>query len=206
MKGTLQLKSLQTWITICANSFIKPWVNIMKPKSVRMLGKLSVTQIRDANHKSENPILHFKEHSNKIIDIALTFIRFFFPQTNPVFKLNLVLISILNSFYLFTFRLSFAILRILKFFQCLYSIFIVRTNNILVRLKVLFLLCFQPQNVLIMFLFFRNVLIMFSLTNLSNFDMPCMSYAFMCMLDATFGVWLWPMPNHSFVVKFLKSI
>ena len=43
-KDTLQLKILQTWINIRANSFIKTWVNIIKQRSMKTPETISVTQ------------------------------------------------------------------------------------------------------------------------------------------------------------------
>ena len=79
LKGTLQLKTLKTWIKICANSFIKTWVNIMKQKSAKVSGKWSVAQ------KSE-PAIQRTLHQNRwhftyFCTILLT-------QTNLVFKFN----------------------------------------------------------------------------------------------------------------------
>ena len=87
------------------------------------------------------------------------FIRFFFSQTNLVFRFHLVLIGtwiIFATVYLsFTFWLSFDILWIAKFTQCLYTFF-TRASKILTRLNVLFFESFQPQNDLTMFLFFMK--------------------------------------------------
>ena len=97
LKDTLKLKILWTWIKIRANYFIKTLVNIMKRKSTKVPWKLSLVK------KINTP--HFKEHCTKIDDISLVVIRFFFSQTNLVFKSNPVFIDILDSFChnLFTF-------------------------------------------------------------------------------------------------------
>ena len=68
LKDTLQLKILRTWIKIRANSFIKTLVNIMKRKSKKVPGKLSLV-------KNTNP--HFNEHCTKINDISFVIIHFF---------------------------------------------------------------------------------------------------------------------------------
>ena len=96
MKDTLRLKILWTWIKIRANSFIKTLVNNMKRKPTKVPWTLSLTK--------KNVTPHFKEHCTKI-DISLVVIRFFFSQTNVVFKSNPLFIDILDSFCpsLFTF-------------------------------------------------------------------------------------------------------
>ena len=73
LKDTLQLKILRTWIKIRTNSFIKTWVNIMKRKSTKMRRNLSLAK------KYEGCT---KDH------ISLVVIRFFFSQTNLVFKFS----------------------------------------------------------------------------------------------------------------------
>ena len=122
-KDTQQLKILRTWIKICADSFIK------KQKSTKVPWKLSL---------AKNATPYFKEHCNEIADISLVIIRFFFSQTNLVFKSNLVFIEILDCFChnLFTF-LPFDILRTLKLIQCLCGFFI-KSSKILMRFNVLF--------------------------------------------------------------------
>ena len=100
LKDILWLQILCTWIKICDNSFIKALVNIMKRKSRKIPWKLSLAI-------KKNGTLHFKERCTKIVDISLVVIRFFFSQTNLVykFKFNPALIHILDSFCynLFTF-------------------------------------------------------------------------------------------------------
>ena len=112
MKDTLRLKILWTRIKIRANSFIETLVNNMKQK----INEGALNRSRD-----------FPEHCTKI-DISLVFIRFFFSQTNLVFKSNPLFINLL----IFTF-----ILRILKFIQCLY-VFFIKTSKVLIRFNVLF--------------------------------------------------------------------
>ena len=96
MKGTLRLKVLWTWIKIRASSFIKTLVNNMKRKINE--GTLNIIT------REKNATPHFKEHWTKI-DISLVVIRFFFSQTNLVFKYNPLFIDILDGFChsLFTF-------------------------------------------------------------------------------------------------------
>ena len=96
LKDTLWLKVLWTWIKIRANSFIKTLVNNMKRKPTKVPWTLSLTK--------KNVTPHFKEHCTKI-DISLVVIRFFFSQTNLVFKSNPLFIDILDSLChsLFTF-------------------------------------------------------------------------------------------------------
>ena len=96
LKDTLQLEILWTWIKKRANSFIKTLINNMKRKSTKVTWTLSPGK-KDA-------IPDFKEHCTKI-DISLLVIRFFFSQTNLVFKSTPLFIEILESFCqsLFTF-------------------------------------------------------------------------------------------------------
>ena len=96
LKDTLRLNILWTWIKIRANSFIKTLANNMKQKPTKVPWTLSLTK--------KNATPHFKEHCTKI-DISLVVIRFFFSQTNLVFKYNPLFIDILDSFChsLFTF-------------------------------------------------------------------------------------------------------
>ena len=95
MKDTLRLKIICTWINIRANSFIKALVNNMKRRSTKVLW---------TSFTRKNAMPHFKEHCTKI-DISLNVIRFFFSQTNLVFKSNPLFIDIMDSFChnLFTF-------------------------------------------------------------------------------------------------------
>ena len=88
LKDTLWLKVLWTWIKIRANSFIKTLVSNMKRKPTKVPWTLSLTK--------KNATPHFKEHCTKI-DISLVVIRFFFSQTNLVFKSNPLFIDILDS-------------------------------------------------------------------------------------------------------------
>ena len=108
LKDTLQPNILRTWISIHANSLIKTSVNIMKRKSMKVPGKISVTQ------KSE-VALQKTLHQN--ISHFTYFICFFVSQINLVFKLNLMLIDILDDFChnLFSFSLPFDISLILNF-------------------------------------------------------------------------------------------
>ena len=89
LKDTLRLKILWTRIKIPANSFIETLVNNMKQK----INEGALNRPRD-----------FPEHCTKI-DISLVVIRFFFSQTNLVFKSNPLFIDILDSLChsLFTF-------------------------------------------------------------------------------------------------------
>ena len=80
LKDTLQLKILQIWIKIHANSPIKTLVDIIKPES----------KCLEIYHSQKIATPHFKEHWTKIDDISLVIIRFI--QTNLVF------INILDSF------------------------------------------------------------------------------------------------------------
>ena len=94
---------------------ILSWAN-MNQNSKKLPGKLSVAQKFQPD---------FDEYCTKIEDISLTFIHLFFSPRNLVFKFDLVLIEWFSPqfLYLLTFRLSFNILRILKFNQrlCEYS-------------------------------------------------------------------------------------
>ena len=114
------MKILWTWIKIRANSFIKTLVNNMK----RKINEGALNRPRD-----------FQEHCTKI-DISLVVIRFFFSQTNLVFKYNPLFIDILDSFChsLFTFYLLIFnfIIRICQFIQCLYAFFI-KTSKVLIN-------------------------------------------------------------------------
>ena len=73
LKETLRFKILQTLINIHANSFIKTWVNIMKCKSIKVFGLLSVAQkshpaLRRTLHKNRWHFTYFHTHlflSNK---------------------------------------------------------------------------------------------------------------------------------------------
>ena len=73
----------------------------------------------------ENATPHFKEYCTKIDDISLVITRFFFSQTNLVFKSSpvltywIVFTTVCLHFYLFISD----ILRILNFIQCLYVFF-----------------------------------------------------------------------------------
>ena len=126
LKDTLWLKVLWTWIKIRANSFIKTLVNNMKRKS---------TKVPWTSLTRKNATPHFKEHCTKI-DISLVVIRFFFSQTNLVFKSNPLFIDILDSLChsLFTFLPLFC-----KFSppRRLYAFFI-KTSKVLIRFNVLF--------------------------------------------------------------------
>ena len=44
LKDTLQLKILRTLVKVCSNSFVKTWANLIKRKSMKVPGKLSVAQ------------------------------------------------------------------------------------------------------------------------------------------------------------------
>ena len=112
LKDTLRLKILWTRIKIRVNSFIETFVNNMK----RKINEGALNRSRD-----------FPEHCTKI-DISIVVIRFFFSQTNLVFKSNPLFIDLL----IFTF-----ILRIFKFIQCLY-VFFIKTSKVLIRFNVLF--------------------------------------------------------------------
>ena len=89
LQGTLRLKILWTWIKIRANSFIKTLANYMKRKINE--GALNIIT------RKKNATPHFKEYCTKI-DISLVVIRFFFSQTNLVFKYNPIFIDILDSY------------------------------------------------------------------------------------------------------------
>ena len=126
------MKILWTWIKIRANSFIKTLVNSIKRKINE--GALNIVT------REKNATPHFKEHCTKI-DISLVVIRFFFSQTNLVFKYNPLFIDILDSFchslFIFYLLIFNFIIRILKFIQCLYAFFI-KTSKVLIRFNVLF--------------------------------------------------------------------
>ena len=94
LKDTLQLKILRTWIKICANLFIKAWVNIIKRKSTKVPWKLSLAKKKK---KKKNTTPQFKEFCTKVDDISL-FTCFFFSERNLVFKSHPVFINILDSF------------------------------------------------------------------------------------------------------------
>ena len=96
LKDTLLLKILQTWIKISANSFINSWVKTIKWKLTKVPLKLSLALDYDSA---------LQRTSHQIDVVSLIVIRFFFSQTNLVFKSNPVFIDILDSFChsLFTF-------------------------------------------------------------------------------------------------------
>ena len=90
--------------------------------------------------REKNATSNLKNHCIKRDDIPLVVIRFFFSNTNLVFKSNLLFIGPLDNFChsLFSFSpFDFYFLRILKFIQCLYAFFI-KTSNVLRRFNVLF--------------------------------------------------------------------
>ena len=95
-EGQPTVEDLWTWIKIRANSFIKTLVNNTKQKINE--GALNIIT------RKKNATSHFKEHRT-IKDISLVVIRFFFSQTNLVFKYNPLFTDILDSFChsLFTF-------------------------------------------------------------------------------------------------------
>ena len=72
---------------IQTNLFIKTLVNIIKQKSTQFPWKLSLVNK-----------MRLKEFYNKVDDISLIVICFFFSQTSLVFKSNPVFIDILDSF------------------------------------------------------------------------------------------------------------
>ena len=112
-----------------------------------IFSKVLFRKLLDQNYhswkkKKKNATPHFKEHYSKTDDISLVVIRFFFSQTNLVFKSNPVFIDVLDSFChsLFTF-LPFNFYHystILKLIQCHYAFFI-KISNVLMRFNVLFL-------------------------------------------------------------------
>lgn len=102
LKCTLQLMILGTWFNTRANSLIKSWVNIMNQKLTKVPEKFTVAQ------KSE-PALWRKLHEYITFYLFLNtshkILKYFFSQTNSVFKFQLVLVVILDNFChnLFTF-------------------------------------------------------------------------------------------------------
>ena len=79
-----ELNISRTWINICANSFVKTLLNIMKQKSIKVPGKISAAQ------KSE-PTLPGKLHQNR--SHFTCFISFFFSQIKLVIKSKVAVTS-----------------------------------------------------------------------------------------------------------------
>ena len=102
------VKIFRTWIKIHANFFLR--ITIMKPKWMKVRVKLSVG-------KKSEPVLRRKLDQG----ISLINVFLFFSQTNLAFKFKL------SNF------LTFHIMRMLEFIQCLYAFFI-RTSKILMTL------------------------------------------------------------------------
>ena len=89
LKDTLRLKILWIWIKIRANSFIKTLVNNMKRKIIESALNIITCE--------KNATSHLKQYCTKI-NISLVVIRFFFSQTNLVWKYNPLFSDILDSF------------------------------------------------------------------------------------------------------------
>ena len=110
--------SVREWIMIHANYFIKTWVNIMKQKSTKLPGKLSLSK-----KKKNNPSLQQTLHRNKgYVNYCYTFFLSNF-QTNLVFYLTQYLLAywrVVATFYLHSYVFIIDTLWILKFSQCLF--------------------------------------------------------------------------------------
>ena len=131
--------------TLQFNSFIKNWEDIWQENRRSCLKSYKL-------HK--NASLHFQQHCTKIDHISLIFIRFFFSQANLVFKFILVLIGVLDNFYLFVFLLLFITLIILNFIQCLYT-FLNKNHKYFDEAQCSFAFWrLTTSNIVIMFLFF----------------------------------------------------
>ena len=102
----------------------------------------------------KNPSLHFGQHCTKIDHISLIFIGYFFSQTNLVFKFNLVLIGVLDTFrrnLFFYLPFDYHLLFHWSWSSSSASIhFLISTTKLLMRLiRKMFLLCYYfPQKIL----------------------------------------------------------
>ena len=89
-KDILQLKILRTWIKICASSFIKTLVNILRQKSTKVPWKLSLAkQVWPRTSKKIAPKYTI---SHLFLYAFFSFEQTYFLKANPIF------IEILDSF------------------------------------------------------------------------------------------------------------
>ena len=95
-KRHLDEKDFRTVMVVspkCHSESHHSYVQSSFSKTMRLtevLGKVKVAQKFESN---------FKDHCKKVNDISLIFIRFFFSQTNLVFKFNPVSIGVLDLLY-----------------------------------------------------------------------------------------------------------